>query len=235
MRHSLQLSNFWTQGGAELEKNRMGRLIWPVAWTGALAAFGICGYATRAKGNQPFGRYTSLQAIDRSQALLRVTAGIHGTVTVSVDKMDEIREGRAVGKLWVAECDDSSGNYVAHVEWDAKSGEIVASSRSNRYGNVPSGAPINSRDALVYAGALLRSVDAPATPRRWRLTETPERTSCAWRIHCRSRDRLAVVCIDASSGQLLTMTVLHDMKVSQPARIASQTIPRPAALQRHPE
>src|SRR6266478_1864059 len=74
---------------------------------------------SEADENQPYGLYTSKQILDRTEPLCRLVAPGAKITDLKVTKTEDKHR-----RLWVVDCTDQSGNYIAGFTWNAETGEL---------------------------------------------------------------------------------------------------------------
>jgi hypothetical protein len=182
------------------------KAVWLTAVTLWAIVFALAGEVRAVEeraAQQPVGRVTFEQVIDRTQRLWSDLGTPGRSVNmVAYAMITYDRRGRA-RQVWDVECTDAAGDVLGSTTWDADRGRLL------RFGREPStrgwGAPgLMQRDraerigwdTLTFLGVVDRSHE-------WRSAWPSERDGFIWTMAWRAGSEKAGTQVDARTGEIL--------------------------------
>src|SRR5205807_69255 len=98
-------------------------------------------------------------------------------------------------------CTDESGDDIAHLSWDAITGELH--SVGHRFVRTHTAqSALTRREALIETKQWLRKLGISRLSPYWQMEGEPRHWEDAWTVRWKSDTRMAYVCIGARDGEL---------------------------------
>jgi hypothetical protein len=133
--------------------------------------------------------------------LAREITGKRGVIGFTSQEQDLCRGGEVFRHIWVIECADVRGEYLAELEWDADSGDLLKVTRSTPARTRKP--EMNRVEAIWTVRTWIETLGMASGSTHWSLARQPVHFGGIWRTYWRAGARLAVVCVDARSGELV--------------------------------
>jgi hypothetical protein len=159
---------------------------------------------------QPFGRCTARQVIERTLPLCRTLQPEAGHVTLSAEPVRTLEPRGRMGRYWWVSCIDTDGAYLAEFTWNADTGELVrvghrfpqvSASQQAASPSPWTGERAKARAARLSYRWLCRLGMAQAAS-RCRLLGTSSAGGDAWTSQWRVDERSVMVNVNLVSGAL---------------------------------
>jgi hypothetical protein len=172
----------------------------------------------RALQDQPFGRFTNQQIVERTLPLCQAILGHADGLMLSTQRMHTNTLDSSSHLWWHIECVDSDHKPLAGFLWNAETGELAFTSRDNGMSptpespsaHMPSGSmtPEQAKGRAAWLSYRWLSRLGMSEGRiHWRLTQEPEhsvRCGDVWSTRWRSSDHVASVQVNVRSSELVS-------------------------------
>jgi hypothetical protein len=184
-----------------------GTLATPVMAGAAAAAlllvFGTAGVRTSAAAKR---KQDEQRAIPLVQDCLGKLGLLDRGVTINVETMNISGSERPSRRFWVAECNDTDGEYVAYVLVDSRSGELVSATCRSRDLPTEGDQPLNRSAAVARAAEVARRCTPISATAGISLNGEPERIGDSWYVELKCGRRIVSVSLQASTGEVIALT-----------------------------
>jgi len=147
---------------------------------------------------RPFGRFTSDQIIARAETLVKTIdpaappfrlSSVHSPADASI-------------RSWEVACRALDGKDIAHITWDADTGELLSLGHLRKPGALPEGPTLDRKEAVRSAWQWLKVVGVSKLSRAWHVDRAKHDGENIWCVLLRSEDRSAFVTLGSKSREL---------------------------------
>ena len=167
----------------------------------AFVLAGAVGYRSsilRRTEVRPFGRFTSDQIVARAETLVKSIdpaappfrlSSVHSPADASIHTWDVV-------------CKALDGKDIAHITWNADTGELVSLGHLRKPGALPEGPTLDRKEAVNSAWQWLKVVGVSKLSRTWHVDQAKHSGEDIWFVKLRSEDRSAFVTLGSKNRDL---------------------------------
>jgi hypothetical protein len=180
-----------------------------------LAGLSIKAHQLEALARLPYGRYTEEQISQRSVSLCSLLLQNPQQINLTSSRTQAFSPPSTVRHVWEVEASSPSHQPVAHLTWDADTGELSMITLELQQVE-RTGFRIDSRKAAIgNAWSWMEALGFAQTARDWKLDGSPEKNSKVWMVGWKSGGRKVSIEFDAVSSCFIMAHSYQPHSISQ--------------------
>ncbi len=147
--------------------------------------------------SRPYGRLTADQVLSKSESI------VHSIDSNAPPFKLSALHGPADAALhtWQVDCKAADGRDIAHITWDADTGELHSLGHLGRPRKIPEGPVLNRKEAVRSAWNWLKATGVSKLSRVWHVDRAVQKNG-AWCVRMKSENRTAFVTIGYKTSDL---------------------------------